>query len=936
MKNLNKKILLTGSTALLGAGSLLLSAKARAAAAVFFTTLCPSTLQGTCLALFQGGAITDPVVQPYPQDPADESSLRAGAIGGHAVDLKDGFHVAEGIFAGGATGTKADLEANLNRANLGPVNSFNIPSSGKPSPLFGAQEFSQNMLIFEEFGPETLEASTVESTLPLPVAATDPNDPEKSGLATKSAPDKVELESFLGQKGLYPFPSRVSNTSMQNPWWSLICGYLGKTNCGNGGPMEGRPPGQGWAHQRWDEFYPQKAYKTAQAGARQNLGLRDKLQRHMYQVGEFGPGGLYHGSGSNSGVFVKFHPNFPVQNHKSVWTFDGTMPPKLLVVRYGEPVLMRHYNALPIDVSANKGFGAHTITTHEHNGHNPSESDGFAGAFFFPGQYYDYRWPIALAGHDTINRDATDPKAATPCTAGEVLRVQRRNGPEMVACDVSNDPNGKVGTIKLRGDYRETMSTHWFHDHMLDFTSQNVYKGNGAMMNYYSAIDRGNEAINDGVNLRFPSGSGLSWGNRDYDVNIINADKAWDSQGQLWFNSFERNGMLGDQMLVNWAYKPKLDVRARRYRFRILNGSVARYHKLALVKEVIGSGGEMPGPAGSGVSYTRIPFHMIANDGNIMEHAVAFDGTLGTEKGVLPTQAIGERYDIIVDFAKNGIKAGDKLYFVNTLEHKNGQHPERAIPLADVLSERYKAVRLADKYINGDPVVGKFLRFDVKACQDALGRAVACNDQSLDPVNYIAGRAKMLPQPVFTAQELATARHRTFTFGRSGGQTDDLPWVVKTDGGQSYIADTRRISAAPNLGNITPEGMAQVEIWHIEGGTGGWSHPVHIHFEEGKVLNRDGRPVPEWEKWGRKDIFRIGNEVNSSSRLDVAYRFREFAGSYVEHCHNTTHEDHAMLVRWDIEKPGQLLLMPAPVPEWEGVRFVDSVAEQTFRTGKAR
>ena len=36
----------------------------------------------------------------------------------------------------------------------------------------------------------------------------------------------------------------------------------------------------------------------------------------------------------------------------------------------------------------------------------------------------------------------------------------------------------------------------------------------------------------------------------------------------------------------------------------------------------------MPGPAGSGISYDRIPFHMIANDGNIMEHAVAFDGTM--------------------------------------------------------------------------------------------------------------------------------------------------------------------------------------------------------------------------------------------------------------------------------------------------------------------
>ena len=34
----------------------------------------------------------------------------------------------------------------------------------------------------------------------------------------------------------------------------------------------------------------------------------------------------------------------------------------------------------------------------------------------------------------------------------------------------------------------------------------------------------------------------------------------------------------------------------------------------------------------------------------------------------------------------------------------------------------------------------------------------------------------------------------------------------------------------------------------------------------------------------------------------------------MEHCHNTQHEDRAMLMRFDIEHPGQLRLMPAPLP----------------------
>jgi manganese oxidase len=65
----------------------------------------------------------------------------------------------------------------------------------------------------------------------------------------------------------------------------------------------------------------------------------------------------------------------------------------------------------------------------------------------------------------------------------------------------------------------------------------------------------------------------------------------------------------------------------------------------------------------------------------------------------------------------------------------------------------------------------------------------------------------------------------------------------------------------------------------------------------------------------------------------MAIHFREFAGTYMEHCHNTLHEDHSMLLRWDIERPGQVQLMPSPMPTWDGVEYVDSDALPTFRTG---
>jgi FtsP/CotA-like multicopper oxidase with cupredoxin domain len=681
-----------------------------------------------------------------------------------------------------------------------------------------------------------------------------------------------------------------------------------------------------------------------------NGGFRDVQQLHHYSAGEFAPGGLYHRvfsapvpgaptlEGTTQGIAVRFHPNMPVQDHKALFTFDGTFPPKLVMARYGEAIMMRHYNALPIDPAANRGFGLHTITTHEHNGHTGAESDGFTNAFFFPGQFYDYRWPMQLAGHDTINTEAGDPRAAFPCSPGETLFVNDAD-PGLKTC--------QNGSIRIRGDWRETMSTHWFHDHMLDFTAPNVYKGNAAMMNFYSELDRGKEDLDDGVNLRLPSGTALPWGNRDYDVNLLIAEKAWDREGQLWFNIFNLDGFIGDQILTNWVWQPFFDVRARRYRFRILNGSVSRYFAFALVQQVNGEGGEISGPPGSGVSFKRVPFHMIANDGNVMEHAVPFDGSMDLDadgdlldhKGQLPTQGIAERYDIIIDFAKHGIQAGDKLYFVNVLEHTRGRRPGDMIPLEEILSERYKPQMVdddndgvADRWIGGDPCVGKFLEFRVQA--------YAVRDLSMDPADFEPGKNKMIPLHIHHDDPadqaiLANVRHRTFEFARSN-PTDEAPWSIKTDGGGGFHMDPRRLSAAPQLANGPTQagftGQGTLEIWSILGNAG-WSHPVHVHFEEGIILRRGGKEPPEWEKWARKDVYRVGLEEDSTESVEFAIRFREFAGTYMEHCHNTQHEDHSMLLRWDIEHPGQAQVMPAPLPTWDGVEFVDSAALPTFRTG---
>ncbi|HET6934027.1 MAG TPA: hypothetical protein VFI72_04255, partial [Candidatus Angelobacter sp.] len=52
-------------------------------------------------------------------------------------------------------------------------------------------------------------------------------------------------------------------------------------------------------------------------------------------------------------------------------------------------------------------------------------------------------------------------------------------------------------------------------------------------------------------------------------------------------------------------------------------------------------------------------------------------------------------------------------------------------------------------------------------------------------------------------------------------------------------------------------------------------------------------------------------------------QFRDWGGMFMEHCHNTVHEDNAMLVRWEIDNGGAPFLrpLPTPLPTPTGVTF---------------
>jgi FtsP/CotA-like multicopper oxidase with cupredoxin domain len=685
-----------------------------------------------------------------------------------------------------------------------------IPTGTPASPLFGAQKFTQPMPRLQ-----------LQSPVPM------------TPLARDSEVDAVFGGPFAGERPARrlsyhnDFSAYVGDPA-ENPFRNPIT---------NRGPLEGRPPTEFFAHQRWQEFFPKVGY--------------------VLSWGPCVPG-------------TKFHPNFPDQNPNSVWTYgtgpfaQGSLAPPLFKGRYGEPILTRIYNNTPVDRAQNGGFGRNEQQLHFHNAHNGAESDGATGAHHFPGTFYDYRWSTTMARRDKINTAATDRRAS--------------------------GPDGNGGLVNVPGDFREIQGTMWAHDHRFFFTAENVYKGNLSMVNYYSGPDRGNEQLIDGVNLRLPSGKFLDSGNIDFDVNLIISDGATDQDGQYFFDIFTTDGFLGDFPLVNFAYAPFMEVLPRKYRFRILIGSMSRYWKLALAD-----------PAGRAV-----PIKFIANDGNLVVNPILLTS--------LDEQGIAERYDIIVDFSRYRI--GDKIKLVNTLTMRDdGRGPSGAVTLAQALAG-----------VPGDPCIGPIMEFRVVSSV----QSVDAPGQTLTTANSCGANDKSQVPLTLTQQipVVAPVRTRTIEWGRSGiGDSRDpvtgqctpdcpenmpFPWTVKVNGQEAHSFNANRIS------ELIPK-PGEVEHWTYINGGAGWDHPIHLHFEEGITMNRGGAQIPTTELRVRKDVWRL----RDGGQVQFQVQFGEYGGSYVNHCHNTVHEDFALLARIQLLSGAgpQVAVTPTPNPTPDGVFF---------------
>src|SRR5262249_28881636 len=127
---------------------------------------------------------------------------------------------------------------------------------------------------------------------------------------------------------------------------------------------------------------------------------------------------------------------------------------------------------------------------------------------------------------------------------------------------------------------------------------------------------------------------------------------------------------------------------------------------------------------------------------------------------------------------------------------------------------------------------------------------------------------------------------RTFNFDSGSGG-----WVINDQLMDSNCASPRFVVQ-----------QNSVEQWILQNSSGGWQHPIHIHFEEFQTLLINGRPPSQSPlvQTGRKDVIRL----EFDTQVTLFFRFRDFLGRYPMHCHNTIHEDHAMMLRFDIGPVG--------------------------------
>ena len=198
-------------------------------------------------------------------------------------------------------------------------------------------------------------------------------------------------------------------------------------------------------------------------------------------------------------------------------------------------------------------------------------------------------------------------------------------------------------------------ATQWYHDHAMDHTGRNVYMGLAGMYLLKDAADDG---------LALPSG--------EYDVPLMITNRLFAKDGKLVYSHDDHFGAEGDTVLVNGAPWPRMEVAARKYRFRILNASNATLYTLALD--------------------SGRPFTQIGTDGGLMDRPVEVES--------IPL-GMAERAEVVIDFSAYPV--GSQIV-LRSLSGREGHGEDPEIMRFDVVREEPDDSSVPEKLREIEPI----------------------------------------------------------------------------------------------------------------------------------------------------------------------------------------------------------------------------------------
>ncbi|GLW28954.1 multicopper oxidase family protein [Actinoplanes regularis] len=163
--------------------------------------------------------------------------------------------------------------------------------------------------------------------------------------------------------------------------------------------------------------------------------------------------------------------------------------------------------------------------------------------------------------------------------------------------------------------------TLWYHDHNHGDTAENVYSGLAAQYHLKDPYET----------AQLPQG--------EFDVPLVVSDIAFKADGSVAFWPDGNAGFMGDIIMVNGVPWPKMKVKPRVYRFRVLAATISRSFRYALS--------------------TGDPIYIVGTDAGMTPKVAAVSSF---------RQGGAERYEILIDFRK--YKVGTKIELKN-LSNKN-------------------------------------------------------------------------------------------------------------------------------------------------------------------------------------------------------------------------------------------------------------------------